>query len=1100
MRTWLTVVALLLTVSAVSAMDNITALSEVPVSTLDNGALYITDKIVVTMQEGTKPLEMNNMAAGYASTGHENMDMLCQKYKVIKVEPWYAYKVRNEHLRSLVERMYIFTVESGLDAADVKDSFLSCSDVEYSDLYKLPLSSYIPNDPSVSSQWALSAVSAFSAWDLIRGDTTASVVISINDTGVYWTHADLSANMWINGPEDLNDNGVFDNYPESSGGDLNEYDDDGNGFADDVVGFDLGQGDANPQEITPTHGTHVAGCASEVADNGTGGAGTGFWARIHACKITNSAGQLTQGYQGMIYGADTGVDIINLSWGSPGYSSGEQNIINYVYDIGVTVVAAAGNDDNWPIPFTNYPSAYNHVLAVASTDSDDRKSSFSNYGTWVDISAPGSNIYATWAQNSYTSLSGTSMSSPIAAGAAALVKAQNPDATPDQVMNSLIGSTDDIDDLNPSYIGLIGTGRLNMHSALGALNYPNIEILAHQVTIINDDGDDILNPGESVELAVVMQNIWQDATNTVLTLRAPDGITVTDSITNLGTFPGDGEQMDNSADPFALMINDNAAPGDYDLVMQIVADGPYDISREIVLRVSLVMENFPVTLSGAVESSPMICDFDGDGLNEIVVGCNDSRLYAIEANGDICSGFPFEASDDIKNGAAVADIDHDGDSEIVFAAEDGMLYAIDHTGNILSGFPIDTDGSLFGSPSLADLDADGDLEIIIANLQSKEINIYDHDGTTFGEWPYTSDQGWYGGVALGDIDGDDALEIVIAGFDMKLHVFNSDKTEVTGFPVDLDNRVWGTPVIGNLDPSDTELEIVTAAYSGSVYLINHDGSVAANFPIDLDQTIKTSPSLGDFDGDSHPEIAIGTNSGDLYLIDSDGTIFTGYPVELESGISSSPVVADIDNDGSADVIIGNGSSTPAIYAFDSAGQAITNFPVPTQEVGQINGSPAIWDIDADGDLDIVVGVTSSVGNLEVIDYKTNAHNVNVEWSAFANDRVRSGNYDALGPVSIDDDPVVLPQSFSLNQNYPNPFNANTVISYNLDSRANVSLDIYDVLGRQVTILESGYRDAGLHSVIWNGKNAEGSLVASGIYFYKLDTGEKTSVKRMIYLR
>lgn len=1070
------------------------AFSEQPLSlgTLETGDQYITDRIIITTITGTEPLLINQTISGVAYTGNEQIDLLCQDNNVIKIEMWYPKPVRNESLRSLIERMYVFYLSPEKDVMDVKDSFLDNKDIEYSDPWLIDRLFYTPNDPAVGSQWHISKTDCYGAWDLVRGDTTTHIIIGIDDTGVYYNHPDLQGNMWINGPEDLNGNGIFDTS------DINGQDEDGNGYPDDVVGWDFGMGDNNPNENSPTHGTHVAGCASETTDNLIAGAGPGFNAKIMALKITNAYGQLTHGYPAMIYAIDNGVDIINCSWGNYYYNPSYQNIINYVYNNGGLVVAATGNDNTSSV---GYPAGYNYVLSVSSTDQDDEKSYFSNYGSWVDVSAPGESIYSTWAQSSYSYLQGTSMSSPIVAGIAALIRAQNPYYSPERLTNIIKNTADNIDSLNPGYEGLLGTGRVNAYSAVGASNYPNFQLIGSTETLTNDvDGDGIINPGESVDIVIELQNLWQDAEDVVATLRASDGITLTDSVVDFGSFPGDGEQIDNSSDPFSLTYDGDLPPGTHELTIHITAAVSYVVDLPLEVHVSLNLVNFPISLPDAIESDPMMFDFDSDGSVEILVGCNDAKLYAIESDGSYSPGWPVSVSDDINNAPAVGDIENNGDFEVVATSRDGLIYAWHHNGSLVDGFPITTGGAVFAGPTLLDIDGNGDLEIVQTNFQTKNVDVFNHNGTAYGNWPYTSTVGWYSAAAAGDIDGDGNAEIVVAGFDDSLHVFNADKSEVSGFPFDLGNHPWVSPVIGNIDPSDPELEIFIATQSGSAYLINHDGSVVSGWPINIGAAIKSSPSLGDLDDDGTPEIIFGSNNSNLYVYNSDGSVFNGFPVDLIANVLASPVIADLTGDGIPEIIIGNGSSETYIFAFDNSGETVANFPIPTSAIGQVNASPAVWDLDGDGDVEIVVGIQNVGNNLDVIDYKTDVLLTDIEWSMYGNDVHRSNNSDGIIYTSIDENIIALPNGFSLNQNYPNPFNSNTVISFNLDTPSEMSLDIYDILGRQVRNLVSGFQKAGIQSIVWDGLNDNNAEVSSGVYFYKLKAGDELAVKRMVYLR
>jgi subtilisin family serine protease len=434
---------------------------------LADGDRCFVDRFVVMVKTGTPSLDMESFNNGLASPGIASLDNLCQINGITGIDRWYPYEVIHEKTREFVDRLYIFFVEDDGNVVDAAASFAGDPHVEASELYRIPRPVRIPNDPSRPSQWFLNRIDAYQAWDLIWGSETEGAIIGIVDTGVYWTHPDINPNMW-----------------EGIGEDMSNY-------------------DGNPTEPYPIHGTHVAGCASEATDNGIGGAGIGWSARIMAIKGADNGGNLLYVYQGITWAGDHGADIINCSWGSVGYSSYEQSIINEVYNNhDVLVVAAAGNDDYWTPPYTHYPSAYNHVLAVAATNASDDKASFSNYGSWVDVCAPGESIYSTWGSNSYEYLSGTSMSSPIVAGVAALVRAADPTLSADEAADMIMDGAEPINDYYYNQ-GWMGSGRVNAFNAVEPL-----------MNII--EPPNLLSPGEDQFLTEHYPTFtWNEADNAV---------------------------------------------------------------------------------------------------------------------------------------------------------------------------------------------------------------------------------------------------------------------------------------------------------------------------------------------------------------------------------------------------------------------------------------------------------------------------------------------------------------------------------------------------------------------------------------------------------
>jgi hypothetical protein len=418
---------------------------------LDNGDKYIPNKIIIVEKIDLPGFVTGHTVMGIAHTGIESIDRRCRNVEVLSIEPFYPWRLTKPALVRDISRMYIATLADGADAQNACNLFLTDSNIEAANLYTLPELCYVPNDPRLSEQWYLQFVHAYTAWDIIRGDTTRHSVIGILDSGVHWDHPDISRNIWINLGEDANHNGIYD--PSDNDG----VDSDSNGFVDDVVGWNFGGNNNNIFDDDLPHGTAVAGCASEATDNGLYGASLGYSARIMGVNIFDG-GMPTYAYQGMVYAVENGANVINCSWGLTTYSQAEQNVINAVWEAGGLIVASAGARSD-TVSF--YPAAYNHVLAVAATDQYDHKASFSGYGAWIDLCAPGINIWTTIGNDQFVEYSGTSFSTALVSGAAALIWARNPLYTGGEVENVMRLLAVPLDSINPGYAGRLGSGRID---------------------------------------------------------------------------------------------------------------------------------------------------------------------------------------------------------------------------------------------------------------------------------------------------------------------------------------------------------------------------------------------------------------------------------------------------------------------------------------------------------------------------------------------------------------------------------------------------------------------------------------------------------------
>lgn len=360
--------------------------------------------------------------------------------------------------------------------------------VEYAEKVPELKTNLSPNDPQYNIQWHLDKIMAENAWDISLGNS--DVVVAVVDDAVRIDHEDLNSVIFLNTNE-IPNNGI---------------DDDNNGYVDDVNGWDAANFDNDPSPPSFnlfSHGTHVAGIVGAATNNNTGIASIGFGVSILPVKIKrdNSFGPgLQAGVQGIDYAISCGyTDVVNMSFGSPFYSTTYQNLFNAGHNQGIVFVAASGNS-NSPAPF--YPAAYDHVISVAASSPSDRKANFSSYGTTVDVTAPGTSIYSTVAtsSSSYRNLQGTSMASPLVAGLCALMLSYSPGISPDEVETCLESSCDNIDNINPSYSGMLGAGRINAANTLACLSgAPIANFEANKTTICSNQSVQFTDLSDGVE-------------------------------------------------------------------------------------------------------------------------------------------------------------------------------------------------------------------------------------------------------------------------------------------------------------------------------------------------------------------------------------------------------------------------------------------------------------------------------------------------------------------------------------------------------------------------------------------------------------------------
>ncbi|HKQ98885.1 MAG TPA: S8 family serine peptidase, partial [Candidatus Polarisedimenticolia bacterium] len=363
-----------------------------------------------------------------------------------------VHGLRRQQFRSGAE---LWSLQDGVGTEEALTRLRTDPHVQYAEPNYLLHTTRVPSDTRFAEQYALrntgqlggtpgADISATSAWDVSTG--SPAVVVAVIDTGVDYTHPDLAANIYINDGEIAGNN----------------LDDDGNGFVDDVRGWDFVNHDNDPIDDAG-HGTHVAGTIGAVSDNGAGVAGVAWQVRLMPIKFLGAGGSGTtaDAISSIDYATLMGVDIMSNSWGGGGFSQAMLDAIRDANDADILFVAAAGNNGTNTDVSTFYPADYDapNILSVAATDRTDHLASFSNYGVaTVDLAAPGVDILSTLRGGGYGLLSGTSMATPHVSGAAALIRSVAPDIDVAHLRQRILSQVDPIPGLAGS---LASGGRLN---------------------------------------------------------------------------------------------------------------------------------------------------------------------------------------------------------------------------------------------------------------------------------------------------------------------------------------------------------------------------------------------------------------------------------------------------------------------------------------------------------------------------------------------------------------------------------------------------------------------------------------------------------------
>ncbi len=868
-----------------------------------------------------------------------------------------------------------------------------------------------PNDFEFARQWALenygqngalpgNDIGAPAAWSVITDARSVRVVVI--DTGVDYFHPDLAANVWVNAGE-IPGNGL---------------DDDGNGYVDDVHGYDFVSDDSDPMD-DHAHGTHVAGIIGAVGNNRIGVAGVCWQARLMALKAFDDRGEGT--VAGVIaaldYARANGAHLINASWGQTDKSRALLEALTAVWESGILIVAAAGNERSDTAPL---PAAYEPVLAVAALNAAGQRAGFSNYGPFVDLAAPGDAVLSTTPNSRYDLLSGTSMAAPHVTGAAALLWARHPDFTAAEVANVLRNTVDEI--ATDRYVGVgrlhVGravrvqaplprahlrvpaliAGRVDVHGAadgerfaayrleFGAGTYPASWTVFHTsaepVTdgvLYRDFATDALGEGVHTLRLVVRDVLGQEAQDRAVVevrnvqITAPasnDSYRAGELIEVRGTVFGAGRT-------YTLEHGRGFEPASWSAAgIALVQGGQQQVFDGLLAtwdtRQVKPDEFYTLRLRARV--------------GEQVVG--EWRSSVIYLDSQLRPGWPVRlpstgvySTNDWRH-FTVADLDGDGRQEIlrvhpgsppgaparllVLAADGRRRWSQE----LAPGEPVSD------IPAVGDLDGDGFLEILTDAGEHRWLYAFRHDGAPQGgAWPVRL-PGPAAGKALADLDRDGRLEVILLAnaWAAEAHqpgwlmVLNAQAQPLANWRVDLCRATAGwprrLPAVGNFD-ADRDLEIVAPTGCNGLALFDLSVPDGPVWRRDFDGEILASPVAGDLDGDGRDEVAVGLNdagavngrgfSGGLHALDGYGNYLSGWPVLVDASFATPLALADLDGDDRLEIVAVN-TGWRQVHVLQANGFHAPGWPVSLGVFAALRAAPVVGDGDGDGSPDVVLPV------------------------------------------------------------------------------------------------------------------------------------------------
>jgi len=1043
----------LLAAGAQAAFENPSVIGQVPgrvVVTVASGVTVALDK------SGSRPL-----------TGVASLDALAAKYQITDIEALYADmapEFKDPAVREQLVRVFAIDFPPTGNLAAVVADYATAAGVEKAqavDICKV-YDAFLPND-LVDAQYYLrntnlggKDIRALGGWAEARGDS--NVIVAIVDTGMDWRHPDLGGS----GPGYARGS-VWINWEEYNG--LPGVDDDHNGKIDDIRGWDYvdvpGQGwpadDDDTPDNDPTdfagHGTMCAGCVAPLTNNHIGIAATAPGCKVMAVRVGYLPNGETQGVvrmdwasQGMLYAASKGAKIINCSWGSSSFLS---MAVSSCLASGCLIISAAGNDgenENAEVP--SYLGGYNdpRVLAVAATDQNDGKASFSSYGYWVELAAPGVAIWTTAYNNgdgshTYGSTQGTSFSSPIACGAAALLWSKEPTFTAAQIASWLRSSCDNIDGLNPGYEGKLGSGRVNLLRALG----DNVQKVPGEFTLLRDAmneaavGDTIkvlateaYGPttlmGKSMKIygSYAANYVTRDVVNTPTIIS---GSLVDPALQFYGT-------VDNTCVVDGFRIQGGGG--------RFFANIPYagNYGGGILLnQASPTLRNLHVTGNTVGSASTLglgagIAIYNAQPVLENVLVTGNTGIYGAGV-------FVYQGSPTFTNCEITDNVVFTGNG--TYPAKGGGLHVLDATVTLnnctISGHQqTDEGGGIF------------------AGSFSTSSNLIMTGGTV------ANNSARLKGAGIAKTGGALTLTDVAISGNTKLPA----STFMTGGGIQATNA---TVTLSGVSLLDNQSQI-----GAGLHILSCPNASATN-------CLLASNDAAYWGGGALFENSAGLQLTNLTVADNTASAGgAGLYFSTCTGTVGNSILAFNTGAASFANAIQAQGSTLALNCNDAFGNTAPNYggvADPTGTGGNISADPLFCDRPG-GDY----GISPA--------------------SPAAPPQSPCGLMGALaaacGATPVEDNPITIPAAFRVEPNFPNPFNPSTTIHFSLSVAGRTTVTVYDVAGRLVKTIMDDNLAAAEHTLRWVGDDNRGRPVSAGVYFYRIQSGQNDHVGRMALVK